>query len=206
MRVLAIETIDRHRVVGAVLDESGHAGREVHDSSVDRALPPLLSELVAGGGLDAVVVAVGPGSYTGVRAGMAAAAGIAQAASIPLFGVGALEVVAWGAPAAAAHIHAVIDAGRGGLYVADYRREADRLVADRGPRRVEAAGHLPPAGALVAALPPVPAAVAATAIAGDPVTALVGAARAAIRGASLDLATLRPLEVADAAGSADRRV
>ena len=42
----------------------------------------------------AVVVVTGPGTYTGVRAGMAAALGIAHARGLPLHGIGSLEVVA----------------------------------------------------------------------------------------------------------------
>ena len=67
-----------------------------------------------------LVVALGPGSYTGVRAGMAAAAGAAHAGSIPLFGVPTLEL-APGMAGTAGTVRSVTDAGRGGAYVADYR-------------------------------------------------------------------------------------
>lgn len=45
--------------------------------------------------LNAVAVTVGPGSFTGVRVGLAAADGIALAAGLPMTGVSVCEVLAW---------------------------------------------------------------------------------------------------------------
>ena len=60
---------------------------------MDRALAEL-----GVSGLEAVVVVTGPGSYTGLRAGMAAGLGLAHALGIPLHGVSSLEVAARSAP------------------------------------------------------------------------------------------------------------
>ena len=46
--------------------------------------------------VEAVAVAMGPGSFTGVRIGMAAAKGFAWGRELPLFGVSTLEAMAWG--------------------------------------------------------------------------------------------------------------
>jgi tRNA threonylcarbamoyladenosine biosynthesis protein TsaB len=69
--------------------ERGHA----------EALMPMIVAVLADAGigfpaLDAVAVTVGPGSYTGIRVGLAAAKGIALARGIPLIGVTTLEAVA----------------------------------------------------------------------------------------------------------------
>lgn len=119
MTVLAIDTSSRSRVVCVVAGPGG----EVLDSEVVRghpvaaSLPPALGRMVAL--VDgAVVVVTGPGTYTGVRAGMAAALGIAHARGLPLHGLGSLEVVACADPDARADDWAVADAGRGALYVA----------------------------------------------------------------------------------------
>ena len=63
--------------------------------------------------LDALVVGTGPGSFTGVRLGLAAARGLAFALDVPVAGVSTLDALAAGAPDALA----VIDAKRRELFV-----------------------------------------------------------------------------------------
>ena len=58
--------------------------------------------------LTAVVVGTGPGSFTGLRMGLAAARGLALALEIPVAGVPTLDALAAGAPGALP----VVDAGR----------------------------------------------------------------------------------------------
>jgi tRNA threonylcarbamoyladenosine biosynthesis protein TsaB len=72
----------------------------------------------------------GPGSFTGVRVGLSAAKGLCEALGVPLVAVSRLAVLARRAEApTGAHVHALLDAGRGefywGLYDAGERaREA----------------------------------------------------------------------------------
>ena len=88
------------------------------------ALVPMLREVVAEGGIpltavDRFAVTVGPGSFTGIRIGLATARGLALALDRPLIGLSTLEVVAAGVPAAERDgpVLAALDAGRGRLYV-----------------------------------------------------------------------------------------
>ena len=68
---------------------------------------------VAPSNLDAVAVGIGPGSFTGVRMGLAAARGLALALDIPVAGVSTLAALAAGAPDALA----LIDAKRHELFL-----------------------------------------------------------------------------------------
>lgn len=63
--------------------------------------------------LDRIAVSIGPGSFTGVRVGVAFAKGLASALSIPCVGIGALEALA--AQAEGRFVVAVSDGGRGQL-------------------------------------------------------------------------------------------
>lgn len=82
-------------------------------------LAPLVQELMAEAGvgfpaLTRIGVTVGPGSFTGLRVGLAFAKGLSSALSIPCVGVGALEALAYGQPG---FVVAVIDARREQVYV-----------------------------------------------------------------------------------------
>lgn len=69
---------------------------------------------VAFADLDRIGVTVGPGSFTGLRVGLAFAKGLATALSIPCVGVNTLESLAFGVPGFAA---AVIDARMSQVYL-----------------------------------------------------------------------------------------
>jgi tRNA threonylcarbamoyladenosine biosynthesis protein TsaB len=83
------------------------------------ALAPLVAEAMAEAGigfdrLERVAVTVGPGSFTGLRVGLAFAKGMALALDIPCVGVGTLEALAAGGQGFTA---AAIDARRDQLYL-----------------------------------------------------------------------------------------
>jgi tRNA threonylcarbamoyladenosine biosynthesis protein TsaB len=93
-------------------------------------LAPRINEALAALELDAatlagVAVAIGPGSYTGLRVGLALAKGLALAASLPIVGVPTLDAIA--APYSAPYLDrvrtlwAVVPAGRGRVVGAPYR-------------------------------------------------------------------------------------
>ncbi|WP_372917034.1 tRNA (adenosine(37)-N6)-threonylcarbamoyltransferase complex dimerization subunit type 1 TsaB [Sandarakinorhabdus sp.] len=91
----------RHELIGR-----GHA----------EALVPAIAELLGAGRPDAIIVDIGPGSYTGIRIGIAAARALGAAWGVPVHGVSALSLVAaqaFAADPALAAVFALIDAGRG---------------------------------------------------------------------------------------------
>ena len=63
--------------------------------------------------VDALAVGIGPGSFTGVRVGLATARGLALALAVPAAGVSTLDALAAGAPGALP----VVDARRGEVFV-----------------------------------------------------------------------------------------
>lgn len=102
--------------------ERAHAARVVPE------LDALLADAaVPRDALRAVTVGIGPGSYTGLRVGLAAGRALATAWSLPLGGACSLAQVAWGALEPGETGAAVLDARRGNVYVAVYRREGDTL-------------------------------------------------------------------------------
>ena len=71
--------------------------------------------------LQAVAVATGPGSYTGLRIGLAVAKGLALGRHLPLIGVPTFDILAYAQPLREETMFTVLEAGRGRLAVAQYR-------------------------------------------------------------------------------------
>lgn len=109
----------------SLLMERGHA----------EALLPLLDRIVAriDGGFEAlarVAVTVGPGSFTGIRVGVAAARAVGLACGIPVVGVSTLSALA--APAIASGVQpqvvAAIDARHGSVYAQSFGPDGSTLM------------------------------------------------------------------------------
>jgi tRNA threonylcarbamoyladenosine biosynthesis protein TsaB len=90
-------------------------------------LMPLLNNLLSESGiereaLDAIAVAAGPGSFTGLRIGVSTARALAQGLSIPAVPVCTLEALAEAVPTQHTLICPLLDARRNQVYTALYRR------------------------------------------------------------------------------------
>lgn len=91
-------------------------------------LMPLIDSLFTGTGvapkeLQAVAVACGPGSFTGIRIGVATARALAQGWGIPAVGVGTLEALADAVCGENSLACPLLDARRDQVYTALYRRK-----------------------------------------------------------------------------------
>jgi tRNA threonylcarbamoyladenosine biosynthesis protein TsaB len=78
--------------------------------------------------LDLIAVGTGPGSYTGIRIGLAAAAGLAEGLQVPVCGVNTLRIIAENAGSGGGTPHMVavaLDAKRAEAYTALYRFDSD---------------------------------------------------------------------------------
>jgi tRNA threonylcarbamoyl adenosine modification protein YeaZ len=113
-----------------VAETSWHAGQN-HTVNL---MPNALHLLALAGGemnkIEAVFVALGPGSYNGLRAGLSAAKGLAFSLNIPLAGIGTLEIEAYPYADTGLPICVIQNAGRGEIAAATYR------MSDTGWRKL----------------------------------------------------------------------
>jgi len=122
--------------------------------------------------LAAVGVTVGPGSFTGIRVGLAAARGFGLALGIPVLGVTSFEAIAWGVPEAAranGALAVVIDSGRANRFLQAFDPQLRALAPPGAVELGALADALPAPPCLVAAVGPLPAALAG----GRPIVAAV---------------------------------
>lgn len=97
-------------------------------------LAPAVSDLLRKSGLEvsslgALTVALGPGSFTGLRIGMGLAKGMCLAGHLPLVGIPTLDALAASQPIHKAPMVAVLQAGRGKLAVGWYQAQENHWVA-----------------------------------------------------------------------------
>lgn len=138
--ILGIDTATRVVALGLA-----SAGVPIAELTLDdgpsrtRALTSAIDELLARAGvsraeLSAVGVGEGPGSFTGLRVGIAAAQGLACGLGIPCVGVSTIEVVAHNAPREECRVAVLIDAGRGEVFLGELDRGGTRLIPRGDPR------------------------------------------------------------------------
>ncbi|WP_022683935.1 tRNA (adenosine(37)-N6)-threonylcarbamoyltransferase complex dimerization subunit type 1 TsaB [Sphingobium bisphenolivorans] len=141
MRILVIDTATQALSV-ALLDDAVPVGHfhEIVGRGHAEALLPAIAALPDGGRADMIAVDVGPGSFTGVRIGIAAARALALAWSIPLHGYGALSLIAARAAQedALQPIAVTITGGHGELFWQSFA--AGGLVAETQPASTPIAG------------------------------------------------------------------
>jgi N6-L-threonylcarbamoyladenine synthase/protein kinase Bud32 len=101
-----------------VAERNIRAPRAALSSLLPAVRDALASEELVPAEIDAVVCGRGPGSYTGVRIGMATAKGLAQGLGVPLLGVGTLDAVAAGFAGEPGLLGVVGDAMRDEVYPA----------------------------------------------------------------------------------------
>lgn len=148
MLCLGIETSSRRGSVALVRDETLLARAE-HDQPNSHAeqLRPLLARVLDEakldkGAIERVAVGIGPGSFTGLRVGIAFAQGIALGLGIPCVGVGSLRAMAWGLEKREGTRVTLLDARRDEVFVAAYADDGHELSAPVAIARSEVGTHL----------------------------------------------------------------
>lgn len=110
---------------------------------------------VAGGRLadvDAIAVARGPGSHTGLRVGLSAAAGLAFSRRLHIYPISSLDVAAQRTPDGEGRVKALVAAGRGRVFVQEFERKGSTRLA-RGARVLRQLDDVEADGAITAAEP-----------------------------------------------------
>jgi tRNA threonylcarbamoyladenosine biosynthesis protein TsaB len=115
------------KVIGVV----STLAEETYSSRMFRHLEFLLKELsLKLTDFDLYAVAAGPGSFTGLRVGLAAAKGWAEVYSKPVVGISVLEAIAAQSHSTATVLVAASDARRGEIYFGVYRRGNSSLALE----------------------------------------------------------------------------
>ena len=144
--IVAFDTATDHvalalgRVAAGEADVVLERDFEAPRASLSRLLPEVEEALARAAcskrDVKGVVVGRGPGSFTGVRIGVATAKGLAHALGVPLWGVGTLDAIAWRHADHDGVLGVVGDAMRGEVYPAIFdiaqggvaRREVDHVL------------------------------------------------------------------------------
>ncbi len=139
LNIVAIETATETvgvavRTAAGVRAQLALTGRRRHVETLTPALEHLLTQVGLGpSDLNVVAVDVGPGLFTGLRVGVAAAKGLAQSLGIGVVGASSLDILAAGA-ARAGHrglVLSCVDARRGEVFAAVHHIESRRTTTER---------------------------------------------------------------------------
>jgi len=127
VKLLAVETATQHQSVAA-LDGQKVVARADQDAGGAHAkwLVPTIDRVLASGGLtlsdlDGLAVSIGPGSFTGLRVGLATMMGLRLVTGLPLAAVPTLEAMAWNLRSADRPVCPILKSRRGEVYWALYQ-------------------------------------------------------------------------------------
>ena len=149
MLILAFETSAKAASV-ALMDGDKLLGESYQNTGLthSQTLLPMAQDLIKSCGytpqqVQAVAVAAGPGSFTGIRIGVAAAKGFAWGKETPCYGVSTLEAMALNLGVYEGYVVSVMDARRSQVYTATFLAEQGTLTRLREDRAIslEALGN-----------------------------------------------------------------
>lgn len=134
MRILAVETATQRQSIAVLEDTVPLAVIErASGGSQTEWLIPAIAQLLSNvklqlTDLDGLALSIGPGSFTGLRVGLATMLGFRQVTNLPLAGVPTLEGLAWNLRGAVQTVCPIVGAQKDHVYWACFRWEADKLV------------------------------------------------------------------------------
>ncbi len=144
--ILALDTSTRNAALALFDSRSGHSwtAGDIRTQNHGRELIPAIERLIASSGsrfdaLEAIVVGIGPGSYTGLRVGIAVAKTLAEVLQIPVHPLDSLLLPVLASTSETGRLQAsVADAQRGAVALSIYRLEGSpaRWTRCQGPEIV----------------------------------------------------------------------
>ncbi|MEN3003888.1 tRNA (adenosine(37)-N6)-threonylcarbamoyltransferase complex dimerization subunit type 1 TsaB [Dehalobacterium formicoaceticum] len=134
MKILGIDAATKAAGV-AIADETGVLAENWlnNGKTHSQSLLPLLDSLLKNANIpwadiQGIAVTIGPGSFTGLRIGLATVQGLAQVLDLPVAGVVTLDALAENLPGVPNLICPILDARKNEVYTAMYRYEAGRMT------------------------------------------------------------------------------
>ena len=137
MYCLAVDTSSKFLCVAVIKDEKILAQyNKVHERQHSVLLLSKIEKVLRSSGLslcdmDCFAVDIGPGSFTGLRIGIAAVKGLSLAMNKPIIGICSLDLIAALQPETGKMICPVIDAKRQQVYGAFYKHSKNQIKRDR---------------------------------------------------------------------------
>lgn len=129
-RVISLALHDGDRVVAEASWETANH----HTVELAPAVDAMMHRArITAADLKAIGVALGPGSFTGLRIGLGLAKGMATALQIPLLGIPTLEILAAAQPCFSGTLIAVLQAGRGRVCAQHFQWQDDGWAALNQP-------------------------------------------------------------------------
>jgi tRNA A37 threonylcarbamoyladenosine modification protein TsaB len=139
--IIVIDTSSARSAVALLRTDGTVAAEEIHDSGRAFDLPSRFRAIAGEHKLTRVAVAVGPGSFTGLRVGVSFGLGLAMGLAIPIV---ALRTLHLQAARSDVPVVAVAEAGRGRVYHLEPGSEPQLAEPDAIPRGLPLVGWLRP--------------------------------------------------------------
>ncbi|MDD5282480.1 MAG: tRNA (adenosine(37)-N6)-threonylcarbamoyltransferase complex dimerization subunit type 1 TsaB, partial [Candidatus Omnitrophica bacterium] len=132
MKILGIDTTTKFLCLGLYADGKFYEYNLETGRGLSALLVPTIQRVIEAAGLkisdiDYFACGLGPGSFTGIRIGLAAVKGLSIARDKPVVGISTLDILAANVMLDNSLIVPAIDARRGLLYCSSYKKEGDAL-------------------------------------------------------------------------------
>lgn len=143
MRIFAVDT-SSNAASAAIIEDEILLGEFIlnHKKTHSQKIMPMIDEVfksceLTPSDIDIYAVSIGPGSFTGLRIGIATVKALAHAVNKPVIEVSTLEAMAYNMPYCQYQICPIMDARRSQVYNAVYKWQGEKLITIKEPRALD---------------------------------------------------------------------